>query len=226
MMCFTWPPLLPFNPRILADTRPAAIHATGVLLFLFIPLVLFLFLRFPWGILPCFAAAIVIMFSHRFAAIPFMNRHRTQRCLWCGRTARARETLTVDTGSPVEFQACRDGCSSRARRFFDFCLVYKNIFRLGIFLPLAWYVVTMLLNGFGLIRFPIDWDRFIFQFCIACSVVSISFFYTRGKETQHPAFAFPIHNLFLLGIKNTLLVFRYVGIWWIAAGLYFLYRKL
>lgn len=208
------------------DSRPAAIHAIGIFLFLFIPLVLFLFLRYPWGILPCFAAAIVLMFSHRFAAIPFMNTYRTRRCLWCGRTTRPREALPVDTGSQVEFQACVQGCGAKARRFFDFCLSHKNLLRLGIFLPLAWYVVTMLLNGLGFLNFPVGWDRFIFQFCIACSVVSISFFYARGKETELPTFAFPIHNLFLLGIKNTLLVFRYVGIWWIAASLYFLYTRL
>ena len=154
-----------------------------------------------------------------------MNLYRGHRCLWCGRTARPREALLVNTGLQVEFQACMEGCVTKARRFFDFCLSHKNLLRLGIFLPLAWYVVTMLLNGFGLLDFPVDWDRFIFQFCIACSVVSISFFYARGKETETPAFAFPIHNLFLLGIQKTLLVFRYVGIWWIAASLYFLYTR-
>jgi hypothetical protein len=31
-------------------------------------------------------------------------------------------------------------------------------------------------------------------------------------------FPFPLHNFFLLGIRNTLWVFRVVGLWWLADG--------
>ena len=207
------------------EPKPVTIHVAGVLLFLFIPLVLFLFLRFPWGILPSFTAALVVMFSHRFAAIPFMNRFRSHRCLWCGRTGRERTVIPVRAGKLAAFQFCTDRCGSNALRFFDFCMTYKNLLRPGIFLPLAWYVATMLMSGVGILDFPVEWNRFIFQFGIACSVVSVSFLYGKGKETDQPSFAFPIHNLFLLGIRNTLVIFRYVGIWWIAASLYFLYGR-
>jgi len=205
--------------------RPLPIHLTGVFLFLFIPLVLFLFLQFPLGILPSFGIAIAIMFLHRFAAIPFMNRFRDARCFWCGRTARPRTRLTVLAGKSMDFEFCTGFCVEPARRFFDFCNRYKNVFRIGIFLPLAWYVITMLLIGFGKFSFPVEWNRFIFRFFIACSVVSISFLYRMGRDTESPSFPFPIHNLFLLGAKNTLLVFRYVGIWWILACLYFLIKR-
>ncbi len=97
---------------------------------------------------------------------------------------------------------------------------------IGIFLPLGWYIVTMLGNGFHLFSFPQDWDRLLFQFLIAVTVVSVSFFYRNGSDSEDPVFSFPIHNLFLLGIKNTLLVFRAVGIYWIAVSLIFLYQKL
>lgn len=207
------------------EIRPGSlIHITGIALFLFIPLVLFLFLRFPFGILPSFAVAIVLMFSHRFVAIPFMDRHRSQRCFWCGRTSRARQAIHVRAGTQMVFECCTEGCLSNTRRFLDFCARYKWLFRIGIFLPLLWYIVTMLLNGLGVITFPIAWDRFLFQILIACTVVSISLLYKLGREAEELSFPFPIHNLFLLGIRNTLLVFRLVGIWWIAASLYFLYR--
>jgi len=97
---------------------------------------------------------------------------------------------------------------------------------IGIFLPLGWYIVTMLGNGFHLFSFPQDWDRLLFQFLIALTVVSVSFFYRNGSDSEDPVFSFPIHNLFLLGIKNTLLVFRTVGIFWIGVSLIFLYQKL
>ncbi len=211
---------------VLPQSRPAVlhkVHLTGALLFLFIPLVLFLFLRYPFGILPSLFAALGIMFGHRFLAIPFMERFKNERCLWCGRTSRPRKPLIL---SGKEFQLCVETCKTKALRFFDFCRRNRPLIAAGIFLPLCWYVVTMLGNGFGLFSFPQDWDRFLFQFFIAITVASISFLYGTGSAAENPGFSFPIHNLFLLGIKNTLLVFRYVGIWWIAVSLIFLSKKL
>lgn len=203
------------------------IHIQGILLFLFIPLVLFLFLQVPFGILPSIFTGIVIMFGHRFLAKPFLMRYRSTRCLWCGRTSRPRSDLNVQTspGSMLTLQCCKESCLSNAKRFFDFSKRYAILFRLGIFLPLTFYLLTMILTGFHRISFPIEWDRFIFRFFIACTVVTVSFFYRTGRETEDASFRFPIHNLFLLGIRNTLQVFRYVGIWWIGISLYFLYTR-
>lgn len=192
----------------------------GTLLFLFIPLVLFLFLRHPFGVLISFGTAIVIMIGHRFVAIPFMNRFKNLRCFWCGRTSRMRVKQNV---GPIEFEFCQQNCINKAKRFFDFCSRYAALLRAGIFIPLAWYVITMILTALNLIHFPEDWNHFIFQFFIALTVVSISFLFRIGKETDTPTFPFPIHNLFLLGIQNTLIVFRLVGIWWIIVSLMFLF---
>jgi len=163
------------------------------------------------------------MFGHRFLAIPFMERFRNERCLWCGRTSRLREAMIV---SEKEFQLCVENCKTNAFRFFDFCRKNRIMIAAGIFLPLGWYILSMLGNGFGLLSFPPDWDRFLFQFFIAITVASISFLYRTGSAIENPVFSFPIHNLFLLGIRNTLLVFRYVGIWWITISLIFLSKKL
>jgi hypothetical protein len=199
------------------------IHLTGVLLFLFIPLVLFLLLRYPFGIQISFLIAILLIAGHRFVAIPYMERYRSSRCFWCGRTSRARTPLQVWTGKMMTFEFCQGNCLSNAKRFFDFCERYKTILQIGIFVPLLWYVITITLISFQLFSFSIEWNHFIFRFFIACTVVGISFLYRLGNETPNPQFPFPIHNLFLLGIRNTLMVFRLVGIWWILAGLYFLF---
>ena len=214
-------------PSLVIETRRSSlsIHLIGILLFLFIPFVLFLFLRYPFGIRWSFALAIVLMFLHRFAAIPFMDQYRSQRCFWCGRTARPRIALEVNAGKPLLFEFCKDACVSQSRRFFDFCESKKWILRAGIFIPLLWYIGSMLLSSFGVFSFPAEWNNFIFRFFIACTVVSISFLYKTGNETERPRFPFPIHNLFLLGARNTLIVFRIVGVWWILAGIYFLFKK-
>lgn len=201
------------------------IHLTGVLLFLFIPLVLFLLLRYPFGIQISFLIAILLIAGHRFVAIPFMERYRSSRCFWCGRTSRIRTSLQVWAGKVMTFEFCLGACLSNAKRFFDFCDRYKAIVRIGIFVPLLWYVITMILISFQVFSFSMEWNHFIFRFFIACTVVGISFLYKLGNELSNPRFPFPIHNLFLLGIRNTLMVFRLVGIWWILAGLYFLFLK-
>ena len=150
-----------------------------------------------------------------------MNRFRNSRCLWCGRTSRTRVKQNV---GPIEFEFCQQNCITKAKRFFDFCSRFAPLLRAGIFIPLVWYVITMTLTALNLIHFPDDWNHFIFQFFIAITVVSISFLYWIGKEIDTPSFPFPIHNLFLLGMQNTLMVFRLVGIWWIIVSLIFLFR--
>jgi hypothetical protein len=197
----------------------------GFLLFLFIPLVLTLFLKYPFGVLPSFGAAVAIMFAHRLIAKWFFFRNSSKRCFWCGSTKHSRSTLAVNSGETVRIQLCAHHCVDRARKFLDFCFHYRFLLRLGILFTLLWYVVTMILNDLEIIQFPPEWNRFLFQFVIALTVVSISFAYTSGHRIDQPAFPFPIHNLFLLGAKNTLLVFRYVGFWWLAASFYFLWVR-
>ncbi|HEY7161126.1 MAG TPA: hypothetical protein VH815_07695, partial [Acidobacteriota bacterium] len=128
------------------------------------------------------------MIAHRFVAIPFMNRFKALRCLWCGKTSRIR---VQQTAGPIEFEFCQQNCITNAKRFFDFCSRYAPLLRAGIFIPLGWYVITMTLTTLNVIHFPEDWNRFIFQFFIAITVVSISFLYRSGQETDTTSFPFP-----------------------------------
>ena len=49
-------------------------------------------------------------------------------------------------------------------------------------------------------------------------VVLASLAYRTAPASLEPRSAFPAHNLLLLGIGNTLWVFRLVGVWWLAAA--------
>lgn len=202
---------------------PAKLHIQGILLFLFIPLVLFLFLKYPFGVPLSFLAAILLMMVHRLIARPFFLRNKTLRCFWCGKTGNRRVPMEVEAGERLTIELCDPICRQQAEKFFDFTYRFRTFLQIGIFLPLSWYVVTMLLNHYGIFHFPPDWSRFIFQFFVAVSVVTVSIAYRFGQETAHAVFPFPIHNLFLLSAKNTLLVFRYVGIWWLIISIYFLF---
>jgi len=210
---------------------PSSIHLLGVLLFLFIPLVLYLLLKLPFGVGPSLGIALLIIAGHRFVVGNFVRRHSRERCFWCGRTGKQRQRMTVssrgsnDNGNGTMYEFCVDRCSAKAKRFFYFCNRYKNYIRAGIFGPLIFYALTVPLF---LINNPIvsmGWETFVFRFFIACTVVAVSFFPIKGESQRSLSFPFPAQNLFLLGIQNTLFVFRYVGILWILTSLYFLYTR-
>jgi hypothetical protein len=67
-------------------------RALGILLFLPVPLVLWLFTRQPLGILPSLGLGALLMLTHPLYARPFALRRARERCLWCGGRARERKT--------------------------------------------------------------------------------------------------------------------------------------
>src|SRR5262245_46014887 len=61
------------------------ILGTGIALFLFIPLVLFLFVRHPAPLGVSVGAGVVLMVGHRLLARPYMVRVAPVKCVWCNR---------------------------------------------------------------------------------------------------------------------------------------------
>jgi len=216
---------------------------SGALLFLFIPLVLFLFLQQPLGVLQSLVLGLVIMIGHRFVASPFSRRNRDRRCLWCGRgtdESNCESTwVRVSREDPARYSLCssklRD-CQSRWSGLHGLALRAGPILKLGIGLPLVHYLLAEFVRGArGSTWVTHENNALWFQAGIAVTVVSISFLYGRFRvgegEAQHSAsgsaapanssdlvsgaFPFPIHNLTLLGAGWTLWIFRIVGIWWL-----------
>jgi hypothetical protein len=198
-----------------------ALH--GLLLFLFIPLVLVLYLRQPLGPVRSILVGLLIMFGHRFLAAPWMERHATERCLWCGRGLRARNgvrTFEVHTrGGQRTCAACNDAHFDLAGRFLTFVWRHRPPIAAGIFVPLVVLLVASLALAAGHPLLPQEWNTWQFKTIVALTVVLTSLAY---RTVSHPDMTlrtpFPLHNLFLLGIRNTLWVFRLVGAWWLVAG--------
>ena len=116
---------------------PARLQWTGGLLFLFIPVVLFLFVRHPEPIGVSLVAGIVLMLGHRFLALPYMRKAVAAKCLWCNRTLpEAAETLELATGAGTLSARCCPGHREPAARFFAWADAWKLPLRAGIFLPL------------------------------------------------------------------------------------------
>jgi hypothetical protein len=205
------------------------IAAQGVLLFLFIPLVLFLLIRQPAGPGWSVAIGLAIMFGHRFLAVPWMAKFADVRCLWCGRVGAGRTLPVVASGREWRMTACSESHATLVGRFLGFVFRFRALIGLGIFAPLAWLILASLAGAAGWALLPQATNARIFRLVVAATVVSASIApfvppppvgLRRGKPA--PALPlrcpFPLHNLFLLGIRNVLWVFRIVGAWWLIDG--------
>ncbi len=221
----------------------------GALLFLFIPLVLFLYLRQPLGPAVSILIGIAIMFCHRFVAAPWMARHSTERCLWCGRTVRRPEqdstrvshemaqgpaavSHQVAQGVSSVFHVLASGqdylmaaCAPRHRdyatRFLTFISRWRALIALGIFVPLLVLLIGSLAAAASRPFIPSGWNTWQFRTIVAFTVVVTSLAYRTARRPVEPLRSpFPLHNLYLLGIRNTLWVFRLVGAWWLVAGVW------
>jgi hypothetical protein len=192
----------------------------GLLLFAFIPLVLFLFLRQPLGAGPSVVVGAIIMFSHRFLAAPWMARHATERCLWCGRAIASGGPITVTaSGRAWTLAVCGPTHRSLAARFLTFVANARAPIAIGIFVPLVLLLGSSLAAAAGRPIFAHEWNAWQFRVIVAFTVFCSSFAYRTVRIPSGTlAFPFPLHNFFLLGIRNTLWVFRVVGLWWLVDG--------
>lgn len=207
---------------------PTATTATllGVALFLFIPLVLFLFVAHPVPVGGSLAAGIAIMVAHRFLALPYLRATRARKCVWCNRYFDERRpavrAVLLEQASgpgraaPLELLACAAHVDP-ARRFFGFLERWRLPLRLGIALPL----LTLLgaLAAFALGRF--DWTEpatQLFRLAVGLTVNVAALGPWLGAPREQSRAAFPVHNFYLLGLRAILWIFRLVGIWWIVLG--------
>jgi hypothetical protein len=208
----------------MAISRPApdrlAVYATGVLLFLFIPGVLFLFVRHPEPVGVSLAAGVALMIGHRFLARPYMERAREVKCLWCNR---------VPPREPVELELRAGGgrtvaarCCARHRepaaRFFSFLHLWRWPLRLGIFLPLLFLLTALAVSAAGQPA-PVPFATAGFKLVVGITVNVAAFGYLAAREHAPVEVPFPVHNFFLLGVRNLLWIFRLVGLWWIWQGI-------
>lgn len=194
-------------------------HAAGIGLFLFIPLVLVLFLRTPLGVGPSLALGVGIMLAHRFVARPFMERHLARRCFWCGRTPADVPSPFRSRGRTIDARACGPDHAARLAAFARAVAAGRLALMALIFVPLVAYLANGAALAAGLDAVPLAAAGWGFKIPIASAVVALSLAYpAAARAAREGAVDFPVHNLFLLGVGNTLWVFRVVGIYWLVQG--------
>lgn len=198
--------------------QPLKVQAAGILLFLFIPLVLFLYVRHPEPIWASLTAGVALMMGHRLLARPYMERVLPLKCAWCNRVLPPEGGETLELG---EIRArCCPGHLPPAARFFAFLDSWRWVLRAGIFVPLLLLLATLAAAAFGL-QPPVEEVTAFFKLAIGITVNLAAFGYLFVQPRSPAAVPFPVHNFFLLGVRNLLWVFRLVGIWWIWQGLSF-----
>lgn len=199
------------------------VQVTGVLLFLFIPLVLFLFVRHPEPVGASLLVGVALMVGHRRLARPYMTRVLPLKCAWCNRVLPAGdgETLELRAGGAEIRARCCSGHREPAARFFAFLESWRWPLRLGIFVPLLILLAALAATALGR-PVPLADATALFQLVvgITVNVAALGSLWTPARPSAVSArVPFPAHNFFLLGVRNLLWIFRLVGIWWIWVGL-------
>jgi hypothetical protein len=201
--------------------NPARVYLIGVLLFLFIPAVLYLFVRHPEPVGGSLLAGVVLMLGHRFLARPYMERTLPVKCVWCNRILgeSPSDVLELRSGARVLRARCCEGHRKPAVKFFAFLHVWRWPLRLGIFLPLLFLLTALAVSAVGQPA-PISLATSWFQIVVGLTVNVAAFGYLAAREEEAALrVPFPVHNFFLLGIRNLLWIFRLIGVWWIWLGL-------
>jgi hypothetical protein len=201
--------------------RPWLWQATGVALFLFIPLVLFLFVAHPAPAAASLVAGIILMLGHRFLARPYMERVRRSKCLWCNRWLRPEEpstALAVVAGSSVlEFTTC-PGHDAPVRSFLAWTERLALPLRLGIGLPLGFLLATLAYLAAGRaapVELATDLFRFVVGLTVNVAALGPLVGSPRANGDSPLRAAFLAHNFALLGVRAILWIFRIVGIYWL-----------
>jgi hypothetical protein len=193
----------------------------GVLLFLFIPLVLFLYVRHPEPVGASLIGGVVLMVGHRLLARPYMERVLPLKCVWCNRVLPSEgggKTLELLSGERTIQARCCPGHRPPAAKFFAFLESWRWPLRLGIFLPLLLLLGTLAATAFGR-EAPVEDVTALFRLVVGITVNVAAFGYLFAEGRSPVTVPFPVHNFFLLGVRNLLWVFRLIGIWWIWQGL-------
>jgi hypothetical protein len=222
------PPAAPSQPPTRPPRPPGALplQALGALLFLFIPLVLWLFVRHPQPIAASLAAGIVLMGGHRLLARPYMRRVLSWKCVWCnGVAAPGGGTLRLAaSGEELGARCCAGHCEP-AERFFRFLAAARGPLRAGIFLPLLLLLAALAAAAAGHPR-HLAAATALFQLLVGLTVSAAAWgCLASGRRPKAGTEAeaaipvpFPAHNFFLLGLRMLLWIFRLVGAWWIVRG--------
>ena len=197
-------------------------RVAGLLLFLPVPLVLFLFTRAPLGIAWSLAVGVVLMLTHRLYARPFALARAERRCLWCGRPAAAGPLLDLEEPlGATRWRACTEAHGDRIRRFLEWADEHRGFLQTGILGTLAAFLLAAvwIASGQG---GPLRYADAVnaFRLLIGATVLPLGLFSVRRPAMAAALRApFPVHIQALIGTWTVTWLFRLVGLAWLILAL-------
>ncbi|HXK11995.1 MAG TPA: hypothetical protein VMT70_20320 [Vicinamibacteria bacterium] len=201
----------------------------GLLLFLPVPVVLWLFTGQPLGSWASLGSGIVLMVTHRLYARPFALAGAGRRCLWCG--GPAGEGPRVDVHEPsgrTSWRACGEEHAGSLARTLGWAVAHSRLLSVGILGTLALFLAGAVAAALGKPRWFEAGDAVaLFRLGIALTVLPFGWRASGhgAADAAQGRLPFPVHIQALLGTVWVLWLFRLVGLWWLlAAALHFCRR--
>jgi hypothetical protein len=199
-------------------------RALGVLLFLPVPIVLWLFTRAPLGVAASLGLGVVLMATHRLYARPFALSRAEARCFWCGGPSGGGPRLEVDDPlGPTVWRACRAEHAEKVGRLLGFSEAHSRGLQAGIFGTLLAFLPLALCADRGWLGGLTYADAVnLFRLGIALSVLALALRFGRAAlpaagRLRSP---FPLHIQALVGSAVVLWLFRLVGTLWLALAVH------
>ena len=199
-----------------------ATRALGLLFFLPVPLVLWLYTRQPLGVTVSLAVGTALVVTHRFYARSFALRHARDRCLWCG--GKALDGPSFELIEPLgrgTWRACANAHHEALRRFFDWARAHGRFLKVFILGGLALFLPLTLLAAGGRLGplVPEDGVAF-FRLAVAVAVLPLGWLaLARAPTSAEPLHVpFPVHIQALVGTLAVMWLFRLIGILWLVLG--------
>jgi hypothetical protein len=192
----------------------------GLLLFLPVPVVLWLFTRPPFGVLASLALGTVLMVTHRLYARPFARRRSARLCLWCAGPAEGPEIVVDEPTGPAVWRACGPEHAGALGRVLAWADRHALMLRVGILGTLAVFLPAAFLAGAGRLG-PVSTDDTIafFRLGVAVTVLPLGWLSGRsGPPLERLRAPFPLHIQSLVGTWAVLWLFRLVGLVWLVLG--------
>jgi hypothetical protein len=208
----------------MASSRGSADRLVGLLLFLPVPAVLWLFTRAPLGAGPSIALGVIVMLTHRLYARPWALARTGRRCLWCGGAA-ADGAFPVEVVEPpgrTAWRACSAPHADRVRRTLGWVARHRPLVLGGI----GGAILALVIGGplaargwLGPVAFP-DLS-IVFRTLVALTVLPLALLgpFSRDPGAEPPRVPFPVHIQALIGTNAVMWLFRVVGAIWLAQGL-------
>jgi hypothetical protein len=202
---------------------PVRDRVVGLVLFLPVPIVLWLFTRLPLGVGASLAVGSLLVVTHRLYARPFALSGAVRRCLWCG--AAAPDGTIVAIEEPLghtRWRACAGGHADALARVLGFAERHALALRVGILGTLALFLPAALLAGASRLGALTVFDATaLFRLGIAVTVLPLGWLGGRmGRAAAAPPrVPFPVHIQALVGTRVVLWLFRLVGLFWLVMGM-------